>query len=162
MVITASEVQGIVKVQGVTAMPFHPSHINRIGINKFDQEIFKSLPDIETRLQLVFEARCAWTLFYRGNPALVMGLEYRYPTNYEAWLLMGNTAYKHGLLLSRGAKRFFDNIGSRLNLRRMQIVVNVHNKTAVRWAEFLRFNREGLMSQYGPEGADYYMYARTY
>ena len=160
--VTASEVQGIVNVKGVTAMPFHPTHVNRIGINDFDRKIFEVLPDIETRLRLVFEAKCAWTLFYRGKPALVMGLEYKYPTNYEAWLLMGNTAYEHGLLLSRGAKRFFDNIGPRLNLRRMQIVVNVHNKTAVRWAEFLQFYCEGLMKEYGPEGADYYIYARIY
>jgi len=160
--VTASEVQGMVEVPHIIALPFHPTHIKRIRLNKFDQEIFAQLPDLQTRLEFISEQRCAWTLFYNREPALVMGLEYKYETNYEAWLIPGIPCYEHGTLLSRGAKRFFDKIGSRLNLRRMQIVVNVHHKAAVRWAEFLRFNREGVMAKYGPEGADYYMYARTY
>lgn len=162
MVITASEVQGMIGVPNVVALPFHASHIQRIQLNEFDRRIFNSMPDIDDRIQAIQEFKSAWTIFYKRNPLLVMGMDYKYERNYESWLLLGDRSYEHGTLLSRGAKRFFDKIGPRLNLRRMQIVVNVNHKAAVRWAEFLRFNREGVMSKYGPEGADYYMYARTY
>lgn len=162
MVVTASEIHGMIALPGATVMPFHPSHVDRIGLNKFDQQIFSALPDLKTRLQLVHQQRCGWTVFYKGKPALVMGLEYKFPTNYEAWMLTGQVAKSNRFALTRGAKRFFDRIGPRLNLRRMQIVVNVHHKAAVQWAEFLGFALEGTMTNYGPEGSDYYMYARTY
>ncbi len=160
--VTASEIQGMVQVPGVVVLPFSPRHMDSIVTNPVDRRIFESLPDLRQRLEAVSQQRCAWTLNYRYEAALVMGMEYKYPTNYEAWIVPSDVALKHGTLLSRGARRFFDKIGERLNLRRMQIVVNVNHEPAIRWAEFLRFNREGLMSNYGPEGDDYYMYARTY
>lgn len=160
--VTAQEVQEMCNVRGVIALPFHPSHMDRIVVNPVDRRVFDSLPDIDERLQFIAQHKCAWTLFYEGEPALVMGLEYKFPSNYEAWLVPGEPCYAHGTLLSRGAKRFFDKIGAKMNLLRLQIVVNVDHERAVKWADFLRFNREGVMAKYGPEGADYYMYARTY
>lgn len=162
MVITAAAVQTMINMRGLIALPFHPTHMNRVVLNASDRRIFESLPDWDVRLKVLHETKTAWTLFYERQPALVMGLEYKFPTNYEAWLIPGPKSYEHPALLSRGARRFFDKIGERLNLRRMQIVVNVHHKDAIRWAEFLQFKREGRMIQYGPEGDDYYMYARTY
>jgi len=162
MVITAAEVQGMVNMDRLVALPFHPSHMHRVVQNPIDKQVFDSLPDLDHRLQHIHECRCAWTLFYKSEPALVMGLEYKFPTNYEAWIVPGKLSIEHGTLLSRGARRFFDKIGPKLGLRRMQIVVNVHHEDAVRWAKFLKFKREGVMTSYGPEGADYYMYARTY
>ena len=160
--VTASEVQAMVGMDRLIVLPFHPSHMERVVCNEIDRRVFDSLPDIQTRLEILHQNRTAWTFFYKSEPALVMGLEYKWPTNCEAWLVPGELSLRHGALLSRGAKRFFDKIGPKLDLLRIQIVVNVHHETAVRWAEFLRFNREGVMASYGPEGADYYMYARTY
>lgn len=160
--VTASEIQGMIGMERLTVMPFHPSHMDRVVQNPIDKQVFDSLPDLEQRLQLIHQNRCAWTFFYKHQPALVMGLDYKFPTCYEAWLVPGELSIRHGALLSRGAMRFFDKIGSRMGLLRMQIVVNVHHETAVQWAEFLKFKREGVMAKYGPEGADYYMYARTY
>jgi hypothetical protein len=160
--VTASEVQSMINMERLVALPFHPSHMDRLQANNFDLAVFASLPDLPQRLALLQEQRCAWTLFYKHEPAVCMGLEYKWPTNYEAWLVPGKVSVEHGALLTRGAKRFFDNIGPKLDLLRMQIVVNVEREAAVRWAEFLKFEREGVMTKYGPEGADYYMYARTY
>lgn len=160
--VTATEIQAMINMEGLMVLPFHAKHAREIELNDFDRKIFQSLPDLNLRLRALTEQRCGWTIFYRRKPALMMGLEYKYPTNYEAWIVPGKLSTQHGTLLSRGARRFFDKIGKRLNLRRMQIVVNVNHEAAIRWAEFLKFKREGLMSQYGPEGDDYYMYARIY
>lgn len=160
--VTASEVQGMIGMERLIVMPFHPSHMDRIEPNDFDLAVFASLPNLQDRLQQIQQLRCAWTLFYKHQPALVMGLDHKWPTNYEAWIIPGKISLQHGTLLSRGARRFFDKIPVKLGLRRLQIVVNVEREAAVRWAEFLKFKREGVMAKYGPEGADYYMYARTY
>jgi len=162
MVITAATVQNVINMRGLVTLPFHPTHMNRVVLNAVDRRIFECLPDWDLRLEALHQQKCAWTLFYEKEPALVMGLEYKFPAVYEAWLIPGEKCYEHGALLSRGARRFFDRIQTRLNLRRIQIVVNVHHETAIRWAEFLKFTREGRMTKYGPEGDDYYMYARIY
>mgnify|MGYP003671506105 CR=1 FL=1 len=69
---------------------------------------------------------------------------------------------EHGTILTRAARRLFVKLGPHLNLRRLQIVVDVNREKAVQWADFLGFKREGVMKRYGPEGHDYYMYARIY
>jgi len=162
MVITSSEIQGAIGMAGLVVLPFHLSHMDRVVTNDQDRKVFDALPDIQQRLEMLRANRCAWTLFYKHEPALVMGFEYKWPTNYEAWIVPGEVSLRHGALLSRGARRFFDKIPPKLGLLRLQIVVNVEHETAVQWAEFLKFKREGVMAKYGPEGADYYMYARTY
>ena len=160
--VSAAEIQRMVSMRHLIILPFAPGHMNQIGLSRDDIEMFAEIPDFDDRLQYVAQQKTAWTFFYKGDPALVMGLEYKWATNYEAWLVPGKVAIEHGSHLSRGARRFFDKIGPRLGLRRMQIVVCVDREKAVQWANFLKFEREGLMRSYGPEGKDYYMYARTY
>lgn len=160
--VTAAEIQRMINMRHLVILPFVPEHMEQIGISPDDKHMFASIPDMQTRLEHVSREKIAWTIFYQGKPALVMGLEYKWDTNYEAWLVPGKLAIEHGSLLSRGARRFFDKIGAKLGLRRMQIVVCVDREKAVQWARFLKFNREGLMHSYGPEGKDYYMYSRLY
>ena len=160
--VTAAEIQRMINMRHLVILPFVPAHMEQIKISQDDTQMFAAIPDMQTRLEYVSNQKPAWTIFYKGQPALVMGLEYKWDTNYEAWLVPGKLSIEHGSLLSRGAKRFFDKIGAKLGLRRMQIVVCVDREKAVQWARFLRFEREGLMRCYGPEGKDYYMYARIY
>jgi len=160
--VTAAEIQKMINMRNLVILPFVPEHMQQIGLSAADRNMFAAIPDIDARLEHVAREKTAWTIFYQQQPALVMGLEYKWATNHEAWLVPGKLAIEHGSLLSRGAKRFFDKIGDKLGLRRMQIVVCVDREKAVQWAKFLRFEREGLMRCYGPEGKDYYMYARTY
>jgi hypothetical protein len=160
--VTAAEIHRMINMRHLVVLPFVPQHVDQIGLSSDDQHMFASIPDIQNRLEHVSKAKTAWTIFYRGKPALVMGLEYKWDTNYEAWLVPGELSIEHGALLTRGARRFFDKIGAKLGLLRMQIVVCVDREKAVQWARFLKFEREGLMRRYGPEGKDYYMYARTY
>lgn len=160
--VTASEIQRMINMRHLVILPFAPGHMNQIGLSRDDVQMFAAIPDFDDRLEHVAQQKTAWTIFYKGDPALVMGLEYKWDTNYEAWLVPGKLAIEHGSHLSRGARRFFDKIGAKLGLRRMQIVVCVDREKAVQWARFLRFEREGLMRCYGPEGKDYYMYARIY
>ena len=160
--VSAAEIQRMINMRNLVILPFVPEHMEQIQYSPQDMQMFAEIPDIGDRLQHVAQAKTAWTIFYQGKPALVMGLEYKWDTNYEAWLVPGRLSIEHGSHLSRGARRFFDKIGARLGLRRMQIVVCVDREKAVQWAKFLKFEREGLMRCYGPEGKDYYMYARLY
>ena len=154
--------QMMVNMKGLIFLPFNSVHLNSLQLGDVDIHLINCLDNVQDRLRSLEASRCAWTIFYEGKPALSYGFEYKFPGNVEAWLLPGKVAIKHGTLLSRGARRLFDKIGPHLGLRRLQIVVDVEREAAVQWAEFLKFKREGVMTKYGPEGHDYYMYARIY
>jgi len=160
--VTSFDVTRMFGVQGAIALPFHPSHLSRLELDRAAEVEFTSLDNMKARAQEVADAKIAWTVFHDGNPALCFGINPYWPGMAEAWMIPSQYALDRGLRLTRGAKRFFDTIGATLDLRRLQIVVCVDREKAVQWAEFLRFEREGLMRRYGPEGSDYYMYARIY
>lgn len=160
--VTCDELTRMINMHDLIVLPFHPSHIDRVGPSADDIELFANIPNMEHRFQTVADNKTGWTMFYQMQPALCMGLELKWPTNAEAWLVPGKVAFEHGTLLCRGARRFFDKIGPHLGLLRMQIVVSVRRDYAIQWAKFLKFKEEGRMIAYGPDGSDYIMYARTY
>jgi hypothetical protein len=160
--VTAEEITHLVNMRHLVVLPFHPTHIDRVGPSADDIELFSHIANMKERFETVAENKTGWTMFYKREPALCFGLEYKFATNAEAWLVPGPVAFNHGTLLCRGAMRFFDKIGPHLDLLRVQIVVSVKRDYAIQWAKFLKFKEEGLMKAYGPDGSDYIMYARTY
>lgn len=48
-----------------------------------------------------------------------------------------------------------------MRAHRVQMYVDCNYKKAARFAEFLGFEREGLMLKFGPDKKDYFLYART-
>ncbi len=154
--------QMMVSMKGLIFLPFSSIHLESLNLGEVDIQLLDNIDSLQERILGLEQHRCAWTIFYNGKPALSYGFEWKFTGNMEAWILPGRLSIEHGTLLSRGARRLFDKIGPYLGLRRLQIVVDVEREAAVRWAEFLKFEREGVMKKYGPEGHDYYMYARTY
>lgn len=160
--VTAQQVQEMINMKGLTILPFHETHMARVNPSEEDRHLFACMPNFDQMLVELARSKTGFTIFYEMQPALCFGLDMRWPTMAEAWLVPGPVSIQHGTLLSRGTRRFFDKIGPALGLRRLQIVVSVHRERAIQWAKFLKFKEEGLMAQYGPEGFDYYMYARIY
>ena len=143
-------------------LPFNRTHIDRLHLSDDDMTLFETMGNPEDYFQAMQESDAAWTVFYKQNPIVSFGFEMKWQGNAEAWMLPGKTAINNPHILTRGARRFFDRIGPKLNLRRMQIVVSSERKHAIQWARFLKFREEGLMKAYGPDGFDYFMFARNY
>jgi RimJ/RimL family protein N-acetyltransferase len=55
----------------------------------------------------------------------------------------------------------FDYLQEEFDYQRIQASIAVTDKTAKRFAEWLGFQNEGVMKKYGPDGTDYYRYARV-
>ena len=47
------------------------------------------------------------------------------------------------------------------SLKRIQASVHTNDQQAIRYVEWLGFENEGLMKKYGPDGSDYYRFARV-
>jgi hypothetical protein len=60
----------------------------------------------------------------------------------------------------RATKLFLDVCMEELQLVRIQVTVCTLNVSADKWIRTLHFKEEGVLRRFGPEGADYKMYAR--
>jgi hypothetical protein len=149
-------------VNGLIVLPFHRSHIDRLGLAEYDAMSIETLESKELLFQGMEDSEYSFTVFYNLQPMLSFGFDVKWTGVAEAWMFTGKVGREHGIILSRGARRVFDKIGPALDLRRMQIVVSVDRSDAVNWARFLKFEEEGRLKSYGPEGADYLMFARVY
>lgn len=79
-------------------------------------------------------------------------------TDYQrAWALLSGDAGRCMVSLTRRISRWlrFHNTG------RIDTSVHCTFDQAIRWAEMLGFQREGLMRRYDPEGRDCYLYAQV-
>ena len=75
------------------------------------------------------------------------------------WVLTTPLVEKYPLWFSKAVRNML-NAGTDLyKLERVQATVLKENKKAVKWIEFLGFEREGLMRKY--VGGDHYLYARV-
>lgn len=156
------KIHDLIGLPDVTAAYLHPSHMYQLELDEDAVGPIIALPDIHDRIKQAADEEFAITVFYKLQIAACFGLRFLWPGCAEGWMLPSRVALEHPQLLTRGTMRFFDTIGPAFNLRRVQIVVCVDHKRAVRWAKFLGFTQEGRLSQYGPEGKDYFMFARTY
>ena len=77
-------------------------------------------------------------------------------------MLTTNHIETHPVAMTRGALRYINHIATEAKLKRLQITVDVTHVVAMRWADALKFNREGVLRHYGADGADYMMFARYY
>ena len=78
----------------------------------------------------------------------------------ECWLVGGWRLGTHRLSAVRALTATLARQVKEQQLRRLQAVVRADWDEAVRFVEFLRFQREGLLRGYGPDGSDHYVYAR--
>lgn len=80
----------------------------------------------------------------------------------ETWSIMSKNSDKHRVGLARAVKEGMDFYAKAMNLKRLQATCPGGMACGDRWFEFLGFTKEGLMKSFGPDGSDYYLYARIY
>ena len=79
----------------------------------------------------------------------------------EAWMMGGDDIGRHQVKVARQIRTMFDDVMKQRGLYRAQ--ANIHHRfdKAIRLAEWLGFENEGLMRRFGIEGDDYFRYARV-
>ena len=101
----------------------------------------------------------SWSAKVNGKVVASAGLVPLWPGCAEAWMIGGDKTEQHAVTIARQLRiRLRDAMWHR-DIRRAQ--ANIHHKfeKAIRLAEWLGFENEGLMRQFGVEGDDYYRFA---
>jgi len=80
----------------------------------------------------------------------------------QAWAVLSDEVLAQPVALTRAVQRELARIETEHGLRRVQATVAEAHFSGRRWLAWLGFEVEGLMRNYGPEGAgDYWLYGRA-
>ena len=151
-----------VKHAGVTLVPFHWGHAYTMDLREHDARYFRSVPNFRDMLRQYQDTGNAKTAMVGGKIACCFGYVELWRGVAEMWMLTTNHIETHPVAMTRGALRYINHIATETKLKRLQITVDVTHVVAMRWADALKFNREGVLRHYGADGADYMMFARYF
>ena len=141
---------------------FRKEHIYKMNFDKPQQILIDSMPSYADWLEVQAHMGVSVTIIMDGQPILCFGFIPLWPGVAEAWMLFDEQIRSRIIPFGRGAFRIFSLIATVLELQRLQMFVSSDNNLSIRFAEFCKFNQEGLLKKYGPDKKDYYIYARLY
>lgn len=127
------------------------------------QYVVDHLEDYDQRINHMGDIGLGWSCIGDGRVLAIFGIGMFWEGCGEAWLMVDTKAiHNRRLQLTKGSRRFFNNIGPALGLRRLQIMVSVAHEEAVAWSRLLGFEYEATLKKYGPDGSDHLVFARFY
>lgn len=146
----------------IEIVPFtgeHAKQILELGMNDVALEL---KPEHRKYVVDVEDIGMSFTGLLNDKPIAAGGICYLWDGVAEGWVLASRDIFKYPIFCAKTIKRRTDLLAKNNKLKRIQTAVKADSDTAIRFAEWLGFKREGLMKNYGPDGADHYLYAKVY
>ena len=141
---------------------FNAGHLDICALNPFDKRMLKDIPQYKERLKGLTDQSYAFTAMSEGEIYAMFGVYPMWPGVAEAWLIPSAIVNRRTISFHRASLRFFEYAASKLAIKRLQFTVHSLNVQADTWAKRCYFTSEGILKQYGPDSADYRMYARFF
>ena len=137
----------------------HGDEMIEFGLNDKLMDIDASFK--ENRIDFAM-AGLAFTLLDNNVPVCSGGVIPTWLGNAQGWVISSKRIFRNKVKASRLIKQRTDLLCANNKIWRLQTAVKADFKIGIRFAEFLGFNKEGLMVGYGPDKTDYYLMARIY
>lgn len=103
----------------------------------------------------------AYTLLdERGDIVAMAGVEIIWPGVGHAWAVMTGLIKKYPVALTKETRRYLEKIIKEHRLHRVQADVIEGFEQAECWIALLGFDYEGPLNRYGPNGDNFFRYAR--
>ena len=135
---------------------FRPEDMRELNLQPMQIDSNKLLGDMEYATNLKSGGDC-YTAIANGHVVACLGLVSVWKYRRYVWAFLADDCGKHMIHLTRAVKLWLKYHGQ----GRIETSVDCNFPAAIRWAEMLGFEREGMMRQYSPLGADCYLYARV-
>ena len=137
----------------------HGDEMIEFGLNDKLMDIDASFK--ENRIDFAM-AGLAFTLLDNNVPICSGGIIPTWLGNAQGWVISSKRIFRNKIKAARLIKQRTDLLCANNKIWRLQTAVKADFKIGIRFAEFLGFNKEGLMVGYGPDKTDYYLMARIY
>lgn len=138
-----------------------------LKFKKFEKE---DLNNIETNFHFPESSKAAmmkesclsaYTAMQESRVFMIGGVYGLWDKVGEAWFMMSKYAYDMPISAAKYSSLLLDHVQEENDLQRIQASVHADDKQAIRYVEWLGFENEGLMKKFGPDGSDYYRFARV-
>jgi hypothetical protein len=139
---------------------FHPTLLKLMNLRKWDRVFPDNIPNYSRLTQYYKDIGYAWCGVADGKPVCAFGVIPLWRGVGDVWMLTDAELPSYGRTFHRVAKGMFDIYIDELNIIRLQCTVHAANFQAIKWIKAMYFKQEGLLEKYGPDGCDFYMFAR--
>ena len=140
----------------ILVRPFEPGDISKIGGRAYEQELIRLTGDHGENFAAYGPA---FTMLDDDKPVMAAGVYIPWPGIGEAWMHLSPWFYSHVKTAYRETREILHSIIVNKKLRRVQCPIHAGMEKNMNFVEHLGFTIEGIMHRWGPEGADYLMYA---
>jgi hypothetical protein len=135
--------------------PFKAQHILQMQITDKNHVLYR-IPHL---LQVYEDLKTSYTYIEGGKVFACGGVIQLWEGMGEAWFALADEMDLPVFTICKAIKEYLDGlIGA--PYKRLQATVKCSDEKAIRFIEWLGFEREGLLRSYGVDGDDYYIYAR--
>ena len=146
----------------IQILPFKAYHVAQMDLREWDRKFLASAPDLASASADYFEKNSmGFTGFAPEGIVGAGGLVKVFDTNWEAWVFTTPLFEKYGVRVGLLARKIVDNFFNSTSVLRIQAPIDSTHRHAMRFAEVMGLRREGILRKYGPEGQDFYMFARV-
>ena len=146
-------------MRDIEILPFRPQDGQQVTLAPWMREHQRSQLFKRT-LWSNFDEGPAYTGWYRDRIIACGGVRLFWPGVGEAWGIFCEQAYDFRRELLFYTKLYLDRITIDHDLRRLHATADVEWEVAWGFLEHLGFKLEAVMRKYGPNGHDYYLYAK--
>lgn len=149
----------------VKVIPFEWYHVPAMELREQEQRYFAMVPNFLANLKMQKLAGPCYTAVIEGRGiACSWGFAQLWPGVIECWLITSTIidekfGYKRRLV--EVGREIMREVESGMKAHRLQMSINPRFLYAIRYAKALNFTQESVLKAYGPDGSDYYMFART-
>ena len=137
----------------------HGDEMIEFGLNDKLMDIDASFKENRIDFEM---AGLSFTLLDDNKPVCSGGIIPSWLGNAQGWVISSKRILKNKIRAARLIRERTDLLCANNKIWRLQTAVKADFKIGIRFAEFLGFNKEGLMVGYGPDKTDYYLMARIY
>ena len=141
-------------------IPFETKHAEYILTQQLNaKELYLRLEHRQYALYLQ-QSGMSFTALINNKPIAAGGIYMLWDNVAEGWVMATNDVWKYSIIMARHFRKKTDVLIETSKIKRLQTTVKANFTLGQRFAEWLGFEKEGLMKYYGPDGSDYFRYAR--
>jgi hypothetical protein len=144
----------------IEVVPFEMKHFDQIELRELDKVTTQGF--LETLQKNVEHAGPAYTGLVDGEVVAIAGVVLLWPGVAEGWVFGSPKIAKYKKSFCRHVRNKLAEIEKEHKLWRVQATIVSGWSGLMRFVEFLGFQFEGRLSQYGLNKEDYLMYARLH
>jgi len=139
----------------------------KLIVNKFQFKDLKELTEemVATGFDIdsirVEDKQIAYTVRTEEGEILgIGGVHMFWPGVGEGWVILTKVVFRYPLTFHKTVLGLLGRIEAEYGFSRIQAACLCGWNRAEKWLQKLGFEYEGIMAKYGPDGSDYYRYAR--